>query len=311
MYLKHFGFNEFPFSLTPNLRFFCNLLPYKEALNVIMVSLYNGEGFIKITGEVGIGKTMLCRKLLNTLGDEYVTAYVSNANLDIFNLQKAIAHELEIPVPDGIENYKLINLLNDKLIGMHKLGKKVVVIVDEAHALSDRSLEGLRLLSNLETETSKLMQIVLVGQPELDRRLKKSHLRQLSHRIVFSYRLPTMSRKKELVSYICSRLSSAGYNDAYDSLFSKQAMRLLLESSRGIPRLINVLCHKALLITYGQGREKIEADTVRIAISDTDSITKVVPLYSRLFKASLVLLVLMLVVGVGSYFVFRMMAYIL
>lgn len=306
MYLKHFGFNEFPFALTPNLRFFCNLAAYKEAMNIIMVSLHNNEGFVKITGEVGTGKTLLCRKLLSSLGDEYVTAYISNGSLDTFNLQKACAHELGISFRENIDNHTLLTLLNNKLISLHRDSKRVVLVIDEAHALSDQTLEGLRFLSNLETESSKLLQIVLVGQPELDRRLNKQHLRQLKHRIIFSYRLPTLRNKKELLSYICHRLAYAGYNNTYDSLFSPKAIRLLLKASRGIPRLVNVICHKSLLIAYGYDKKKISASTIKIAIADTDSVatTAVAYMYNAA-KIAAVSLLLTTTVGVGIYFILR------
>lgn len=306
MYLKHFGFSEFPFTLTPNLRFFCNLTAYNEALNVIMVSLHNGEGFVKITGEVGTGKTLLCRKLLNALSDEYITAYISNASLDTFDLQKSIAHELEIPLPENVDNYKLLTLLNSKLIALHYDNKRVVVIIDEAHALSDQALEGLRFLSNLETETSKLLQIVLVGQPELDRRLNQRHLRQLKHRIVFSYRLPTLRNKKELLTYICCRLASAGYNNPYDSLFSPRAIRLLLKASRGIPRLVNVICHKALLITYGYDQKKVSAAAVKIAIADTESVATTAASLYYLAKIAIISLLLTTTIGIGVYFTLKL-----
>ena len=274
MYLKHFGFNELPFTLTPNLRFFCDLTAYKEALDTVMVSLQNGDGFIKITGEVGTGKTLLCRKLLNLLdNEEYVTAYISNGALGLFDLQKAIAQELEIDIPDNISNHKLLTLLNSRLIALYNYGKRAVVIVDEAHALSDKTLEGLRLLGNLETESSKLLQIVLVGQPELNRKLKKTHLRQLEHRIVFSYSLPTLRNKKDLLTYICYRLASAGYRKPHSSIFSPRAIKLLLKKSKGIPRLVNILCHKALLITYGYNKEQIDTHAIKMAVADTDSIT--------------------------------------
>ena len=272
MYLKHFGFNEFPFLLTPNLRFFCSLTAYKEALDVILVSLYNNEGFIKITGEVGTGKTLLCRKLLNTLSSKYVPVYIYNTTLDTFSLQKTIAHELEITVPKNTDNYHLLKLLTNKLITLHQEGKRVVIIVDEAHALSDHTLEGLRLLSNLETESSKLMQIILVGQPELNRKLKKPHLRQLEQRIVFSYHLPTLHNQAELVSYLSFRLSAADYHDSYYTLFSPKALKLLLKASRGIPRLVNILCHKAFLITYGCNKKMVDASAIKKAIADTESV---------------------------------------
>ena len=307
MYLEHFGFSEFPFSLTPNLRFFCTLNAYKEALNVIMVSLHNKEGFVKITGEVGTGKTLICRKLLNSLGDEYVTAYIANAISNTLDLQKAIAHELEIEFSENIDNHRMVNLLTNKLIELHNDGKRVVVIIDEAHTLSDQTLEGLRLLSNLETESSKLMQIALVGQPELDRKLKKSHLRQLQHRIIFSYRLPTLHSEQELLSYICFRLSAAGYRDTYDALFSPKAIKLLLKASRGIPRLINILCHKSFLIAYGYNQKRINTKAVKMAIADTDSVSHSVAatLYYHSTRALFVLLSILTIIGVGSYFIMK------
>ena len=301
MYLQHFGFNEFPFSLTPNLRFFCNLEAYQEALNVIIVSLYNGEGFVKITGEVGTGKTLLCRKVLNTLNDEYITAYISNPTLDTFNLKKAIALELEIAFTKDVDNHELLNLLTNKLIKIHKKNKRVIII-DEAHVLSDEALEGLRLLSNLETETTKLIQIILVGQPELNKRLKKPHLRQLKQRIVFSYHLPTL-RHKEFLAYVNLRLNAAGYNGTQDTLFSRQALKLLGKTSNGIPRLINILCHKALLITYGYNKKKISSAAIKMAIADTESCA---PLISRSYLLKIgITLLLLISLGICSYFILR------
>jgi MSHA biogenesis protein MshM len=304
MYLQHFGFNEFPFTLTPNLRFFCDLEAYKEALNVVIVSLYNGEGFIKITGEVGTGKTLLCRKVLNTLNnDEYITAYIANPTLGIFDLQKAIACELEIPIPKDVDNYELLNLLTNKLIKIHKKNKRVIIIIDEAHVLSDEALEGLRLLSNLETETTKLIQIILVGQPELNKRLIKPHLRQLKQRIVFSYHLPNL-RNKEFLAYISRRLTAAGYNSTHDTLFSPQALKLLFKTSNGIPRLINILCHKALLITYGYNKKTIDVAAVKLAITDTGNSNPTTSQHYNLIKMGIIALSIM-TLSMGVYFIVR------
>lgn len=304
MYLEHFGFEDFPFTLTPNLNYFCELDSYKEALNLLLISLANGEGFIKITGEVGTGKTLLCRKLLHELNDEYVTAYISNPNLDSFNLQKAIARELEISFPDNIDQHGLLTILTENFIKFNREHKHVVIIVDEAHVLSDDSLDGLRLLSNLETETSKLIQIVLAGQPELDKRLAKPSMRQLKQRITFSYRLPTLTHK-EFIVYLCHRLARAGYIRPAETLFTKKATKLIHKASRGIPRLINILCHKTLLISYGYNKNLISPKFVRIAIKDTESIahkniknyfSKAAILETSVFVAIFALL------GIGSYF---------
>ncbi|MDR1057899.1 MAG: AAA family ATPase [Coxiellaceae bacterium] len=305
MYLKHFGFNEFPFSLTPNLRFFCSLHAYKEALNVIMVSLYNGEGFIKITGEVGTGKTMLCRKLLSILGNEYIAVYIANATLDTLGLQKTIAQELGITIHNDIDTHQLLNLLTAKLVTLHNLGNRIVIIIDEAHALSDQTLEGLRLLSNLETADKKLMQFVLVGQPELNLKLKKIHLRQLEQRIIFSYNLPKLHNRNQLLSYLCAHLATAGYKNTYDTLFSTQAVKLLLKASRGIPRLINILGHKAFLITYGYNEKKVDAKAIKMAIADTESTfhpTIALAKYSSL-KIVLAFLLLITILGICGYFI--------
>lgn len=158
------------------------------------------------------------------------------------------------------------------LIELHASGRKVILIVDEAQALTDNSLETVRLLTNLETESSKLLQVVLFAQPELDERLNKAHLRQLKQRISFSYSLPLMNRD-DLDIYIHYRLAVAGYT--HGNLFTKKARNLLYKASRGIPRIVNVLSHKALLVAYGQGVHEINYKTMRIAVRDTDSARRI------------------------------------
>ncbi|MCK4609117.1 MAG: AAA family ATPase [Gammaproteobacteria bacterium] len=269
MYLEHFALQEFPFVLTPNTQYFCNLPSYQEALNVLLVSLRSGEGFIKIVGEVGVGKTLLCRELLNKLDDNYVTAYIANPALDCLGFYKALAHELNIDFPKDIDQYGLLDLINDKLLMLHKRNQRVVVIIDEAQVLPDQSLEGLRLLSNLETESAKLLQIVLFGQPELDTRLRQPNLRQLKQRIAFAYQLRALNFA-ELEAYVHYRLSKAGSN--FLTLFSTPAYKKLFQASRGIPRLINVLCHKALIAAYGRGLNKVDSKSMHMAIKDTESV---------------------------------------
>jgi MSHA biogenesis protein MshM len=306
MYLEHFGFKEFPFTLTPNLHFYCNLHSYQGALNVITISLKNGEGFVKITGEAGTGKTLLCRKLLNSLNSEYVTAYISNPNLDYFSLLKAIARELEISFPDNIDHHQLLHFLTEKLIAFRQAGKKTIVIIDEAQVLTDEVLEGLRLLTNLETESSKLIQLVLFGQPELDRRLDQPHLRQLKQRIAFSYCLPQLHHN-EVISYLCYRLNMAGYLNTYDNLFTRQACKLLIKASKGIPRLVNILCHKALLIAYGYNKSKVDSKAMRLAIYDTESVapnSTYRKLYYYLVNGS-ALVISTSIIAYGIYFILR------
>lgn len=272
MYLDHFALTRLPFALTPDADFFCALDMYNAALNLIKISLHNGEGFIKIIGEVGTGKTFLCRKLLRELDTKkYITAYLPNPNLDHATLYEALLIELGIQFPPVSKQYELLNILNNALLELYRKHKNVVVIIDEAQNLGDEILEAIRLLSNLETESSKLLHIVLFGQPELDKRLNKQNLRQLRQRISFSYYLRSLSLE-ELETYTTFRLSAAGYRNG-QNLFSRTALRLLLKATSGIPRLVNAICHKALLVAYGRSNKTVTAHDVLIAIKDTDSTT--------------------------------------
>lgn len=266
MYLDHFKFKEAPFSLTPNVDFFCSLHGHQEAYNTLMFSLRSGEGFIKIVGEVGSGKTLLCRKLLDSLDDEFVTAYIPNPDLTPVELRKGLARELGIDVKPMADQHELLTQINDKLLSLHSDGKRVVLLIDEAQALPPDSLEAVRLLTNLETEKAKLLQVVLFGQPELDQRLNKSEHRQLKQRITFSYYLPSLTRN-DLDTYLFHRLAIAGHIQG--PLFTRKAVDILFKASHGTPRIINVLCHKALLAAYGRGDYRVDAKDMRRAIHDT------------------------------------------
>ncbi|WP_412841221.1 MSHA fimbrial biogenesis protein MshM, partial [Aeromonas dhakensis] len=252
MYLNHFGLQEAPFGLTPNTGFYYGLPPHEEALQVLNWALAQGEGFIKVTGEVGTGKTLLCRKLLSELGSEerpVRLAWLPNPHLSPAELRIALALELGLPVRDQSE-LDLTDRIHRHLISLHRQGSRVVVLIDEAQALPDETLEAIRLFGNLETESSKLLQIVLFGQPELDSRLAKPHLRQLRQRIGFSYCLRPL-RFDETRAYLEHRLHISGYRGA--PLFGGAALRQLWRASRGIPRLINILAQKCLMLAYGQG----------------------------------------------------------
>lgn len=268
MYQQFFQLNALPFSLTPNPHFFCELQGHQEALTTLKFCIGGGEGFIKIVGEVGSGKTLLCRKLLESLDDNYVTTYIPNPDLTPLELRKAFARELSLDPNRWHDQHELLTGINQHLITLHTRGKKVVLIVDEAQALSDESLETIRLLTNLETESSKLLQVVLFGQPELDERINQSKFRQLKQRISFSYNLPLMSRA-DLDVYLCHRLAVAGYT--HGNLFTKKARNHLFKASRGIPRIVNILAHKALLVGYGAGSNQIDHKAVKLAILDTES----------------------------------------
>lgn len=277
MYLDHFHLNELPFSLTPNTQFYCQLPGHNEALNVILTSLGRGDGFIKITGEVGTGKTLLCRLLLNALKPPYVTAYLPNPDLSPIGLRRALAQELGVAVNRSASQYELHQLINEKLLKEFEKGNRVVLIIDEAQTLSDKGLETLRLFTNLQTQHAHLMQIVMFGQPQLDQRLDHPDLRQLKQRIIFSYYLKPLSRK-DLDAYLCHRLAMAGHTQG--SLFTKQAVDLLYKASNGVPRLINVLCDKALMAAFGSSQSSVSKRVMKQAVLDTESVGKNVQLQS-------------------------------
>ncbi len=268
MYLDYFRFKEFPFVMTPDASFFCHLKGHQEALDTILFSLRSGEGFIKITGEVGSGKTLLCRKLLDSLEKKFFTAWIPNPDLNPVELRRALARELGVDLNNLLDQHELLNAINQKLLQLHADNRQPVLLLDEAQALSDDSLEALRLLTNLETHKTRLLQVVLFGQPELDERLNQQHLRQLKQRISFSCFLSKLDRK-ELDTYLFHRLAIAG--NMQTSLFTKRARSILYRASQGTPRLINILCHKALLIAYGKGKQKINSRIIKTAIADTEA----------------------------------------
>lgn len=272
MYLEHFALRELPFSITPDTSFFFNNSGHQQAMNVLLVALRSGEGFIKITGEVGTGKTLLCRRLLNILSedDEFVTAYIHNPYLTPSALNLALAEELGIDCPRNAGQHKVVKLITDKLLELTAEGKRIVLLVDEAQAMPEQSLEALRLLTNLETEKYKLLQIVLFGQPELDVILNRPSIRQLRQRIAFSFILPPMD-EQGVGAYLAHRLLVAGYGGA--PLFVGRGLDVLSRASRGIPRLVNILAHKSLMAAYGQGAKLIEAKHVQAAVRDTDDAT--------------------------------------
>lgn len=288
MYKTHFGLNAQPFGLTPDTQFFCDLPSHLEALNVLLIALHNGEGFIKITGDVGTGKTMLCRKLLNELPEPFETAYIPNPHLPPVGLLMAIASEMGIEYPRHIGQNGLMNLINDFLINSAANGKKPVLIIDEAQSMSLETLETLRLITNLETEKQKLLQIVLFGQPELDEQLRDKAIRQLRQRITFSYILKPLTQQN-VADYIKHRLRIAGMGSL--NIFSRLAIKAMHRYSRGIPRLINILANKAMLAAYGKGLSSIGVKQVYLAALDTeDADTKINFLGAR--KRYLLLLLL-------------------
>ena len=268
-YLKHFGLRELPFGITPDTSYFFACRSIQEALNTLIVAVGNGEGFIKITGEVGTGKTLLCRKFLSTLGRNWVSAYIPNPNLEPRMIILALAEELGL-TGEFIEPHRIEKDLMQRLLDIARQGKRVVLCMDETQAMPLATLETVRLLTNLETEKRKLMQVVLFGQPELDRKLASESVRQIRQRITFQYTLKALGRN-EVSDYVAHRLTIAGYSGP--ALFSNSALRSLHVASRGVPRLVNILAHKALLLAYGEGTRRAERKHVRSAVEDTPSAT--------------------------------------
>lgn len=267
MYAEHFGLRELPFTLTPNTRFFLNLISHQEALNLMLVALHSGDGFIKIVGEVGTGKTLLCRKLLNTLDDNhYVTVFIPNSYLSPDEFRRAVASELGIYVQEK-SNHDLLQSLTECLIEYAHRGQRVVLLVDEVQAMPDETIEALRLLTNLETESEKLFQVVLFGQPELDHKLNQYSLRQLKQRLTYSHYLKKLDAD-EVRGYINWRMKAAGYEGMPP--FDVDACTMIAKASGGVPRLVNILSHKALLVAYGKGDERVSLEYARRAIADTD-----------------------------------------
>ena len=267
MYLKHFGLAELPFRITPDTSFAYSVQYHQEALNTLLLALNEGEGFVKISGEVGTGKTLLCRRLLQTLDDSWVTAYLPNPNLDAATLFLALAEELRLDDIAGLDPFHLVRRINLALLDHARERRRVVFCIDEAQAMPIETLEALRLLSNLETEKRKLLQIVLFGQPELDDKLHRPEVRQLLQRIAFHYRLGGL-KKNEIGNYVAHRLRVAGYRG--EGLFSPAALRGLYRASGGVPRLVNILAHKALMAVYGEGRQLVRLRHVRLARRDTE-----------------------------------------
>lgn len=273
MYAAHFGLRELPFGITPDTSFFFGSARSQEALNTLLVAARGGEGFIKITGEVGTGKTLLCRKFMATLGEGFVTAYIPNPYLEPRTLMLALADELELDLARDVDQHQVLKAINLRLLELAGQDLRVVLCLDEAQAIPVESLEALRLLTNLETEKRKLLQIVLFGQPELNRKLALESIRQLAQRITFHYHLGALSRD-DLDYYVAHRLRVAGFTGA--RLFSRAAIRGLYRASGGVPRLVNIMAHKALMLSYGEGKREVTGSHVATAARDTIGVRRTI-----------------------------------
>jgi MSHA biogenesis protein MshM len=264
MYQSHFGLRESPFGITPNPAFFYPGNTRGEILQALLYAVGHGEGIVKVTGEVGAGKTMLCRMLESQLPPHIDVIYLVNPNLNPLEVQFAIAAELGLETR-GLRADEVQRALHAELITRHAAGRQVVLLVEEAQAMPLDTLEAIRLLTNLETARSKLLQIVLFGQPELDRHLELSSMRQLKERITHSFDVPAMEPAL-IADFLAFRLRAAGHEGA--PIFSPAAAKLIGERSEGIVRRINILADKALLAAFAADASEVSAAHASQAIKE-------------------------------------------
>lgn len=283
IYLEHFSLREAPFSITPDTEFFYAHEGAQAVLNTLLVALRSGEGFLKVVGELGCGKTVLCRQLLKTLQGEFVTAYVPNPDLAREELLWALAAELKVPIAHPVQHHQAMHAIYRCLLEHAMAGRRVLVCIDEAQAIPLRTLESLRLLSNFETEKQKLVQIVLLGQPDLDDTLARPDIRQLLQRITFSEYLGPMDARR-VPAYLSHRMVTAarasgpGAVGAFqEEVFSRAAAVSIAQASGGVPRLINILAHKCLLLAYGENTHTVRAAHARLAARDTAGVQRQAP----------------------------------
>ncbi len=259
MYKEYFGLKELPFSIAPDPRYLYMSNQHREALAHLVYGMNSDGGFILITGEVGTGKTTVCRCLLEQIPENIDVAFILNPKMTAEELLASICDELRIQYNRDNSSIKVfVDHINTYLLDAHTRGRKTVLIIEEAQNLSTDVLEQIRLLTNLETNQQKLIQIIMLGQPELRDKLSRPELRQLSQRITARYHLGPLSRQ-EVLEYVNHRLSVAG---VHKKLFPDSIISRLYHLSNGIPRLINLICDRALLGAYAQGKERVDKPTL-------------------------------------------------
>ena len=265
MYYEHFGLTEPPFRITPHTEFYFAGANRGATLDALIYAIISDEGIVKLSGEVGSGKTMLCRVLMERLPPHVAIVYLANPSLSKEDIVFAIAEELGLAVSETARASTVIRALQTRLIELHGAGKQVVVLIDEAHAMPLETLEEIRLLSNLETSQHKLLQLVLFGQPELDAVLARPDMRQLRERITHNFLLEPLHRD-DVAKYIDFRMRAAGYHGP--DVFSGNALKLIATASQGLTRRINILADKSLLATYAEGLHQVTPKQVDAAIRD-------------------------------------------
>jgi MSHA biogenesis protein MshM len=266
MYLEHFGLTQAPFKITPHTEFFFSGANRGATLDALIYAIRAGDGLVKVTGEVGAGKTMLCRVLAERLPESVEIIYLAIPSLTRDEILHAIAGDLKLKTK-GLNTAGVLEKLQEHLIKLHGQGRQVVVLIDEAHAMPLDTLEELRLLSNLETNRDKLLQIVLFGQPELDKNLAQPHMRQVKERITHSFFLQPMPQK-DIGEYLNFRLRAAGYHGA--DVFTARCVAMITSVSAGLTRRVNILADKTLLAAYADGTHTITPKHVSAAIRDSE-----------------------------------------
>lgn len=267
MYLEHFGLHKPPFRITPDTNLFFEGYDRGATLHTLQFAINNGEGIIKVVGEVGTGKTMLCRMLANAEQDNINWVYLAHPNLSPDQTLKAIAKEMGLIVPKTDDKLAVMNKLHRRLLKQHNQGRHTVLLVEEAQAMPIETLEEIRLLSNLETDEFKLMQIVLFGQPELDEKLTLTHIRQLRERITLSIQLPPLDAQ-HVHQYLNFRLRAVGYKGP--DLFTPSVAKKVFYYSKGLIRRINILADKIMLIAFTQTRHTLTVKDVKSALDDCE-----------------------------------------
>ena len=288
MYYEYFGLRQSPFKITPDTRLFFSGGNRGAVLEALIYAITQGEGIVKVVGEVGTGKTMLCRMLEVELSDNVEVVYLANPSVSPQDILYAIAFELKLAVSVSDNRFEVLNALQNYLLSMHAKNKQVVVFVEEAQSMPIATLEEIRLLSNLETSENKLLQIVLFGQPELDQTIASREIRQLRERITYSFQLQPFKRY-EVGDYLNSRMRACGYR-ASDA-FSQAAIHAIAKYSKGLLRRINILADKSLLAAYAANLHQVAKRHVKIAARDSE-FTKKLPVWNIFAGCFLALLLL-------------------